>query len=153
MMLVVQTLLAGALGTVAMTFLMTLIHRAGWAHADMIRVLGSLLTRAYENALWPGVAIHLAVGTLFAIPYAIVLTLVVVPSTLGAAMLGAVLGLLHGILASIVLMALVSSSHPVERFRKAGVEVAIAYVVGHVGYGIVVCAAIASLDLDWHGIF
>lgn len=152
MMLVLQTLFAGAVGTAGMTVVMTLLHRKGWAHADMIRVLGSLLTRKYENALWPGLALHFTAGALFAIPYAIVLSLQLLPSTFGAAAIGAILGLLHGILASIILLAVVSGSHPVERFRNAGVDVAIAYIAGHIAYGMIVCGVVSLLGLSWHGV-
>lgn len=33
-------------------------------------------------------------------------------------------------------MALVAERHPVEKFRRAGPEVAAAHIVGHVAYGL-----------------
>jgi hypothetical protein len=48
---------------------------------------------------------------------------------------GTALGTFHGAAMSFILMALVADTHPVERFRTAGVEVAAAHVVGHVVYG------------------
>jgi hypothetical protein len=119
-----------------MSTVMTFIHRSGWANADMIRALGSLATRSYDNALFPGLLIHFAAGVVFAFPYVLFLrTLGEMP---GAAVVGgaAAMGLFHGVAMAFVLLALVADNHPVERFRKVGPEVAAAHVVGHVAYGL-----------------
>ncbi len=150
MVLFFQTIFAGAVGTCAMTFLMTIIHRSRWANADMIRALGSLASKQYKRALIPGVIIHFAAGILFAFPYAILLTLVAEPQMLPLAGMGLVLGLFHGIVVAFGLVALVSENHPVEMFRKAGPEVAIAHIVGHMGYGCVVGAMIGLMGINYN---
>ena len=73
-MVVLQTIGAGVFGTALMSVLMTVIHRSGWANADMIRALGGCFTRDYERALAPGLLIHFVSGTLFAFPYAVILS-------------------------------------------------------------------------------
>lgn len=149
-MLLIQTALAGVIGTLGMSFVMSLIHRTGYTNADMIRALGSLATRKEEGSLLPGLIIHLTSGILFAFPYAIVLTLIGPPSSGATALLGAVVGLFHGIIVSFILLAVVSGMHPVERFRTAGLDVAVAHIVGHVAYGLLVGFAIGLLGVDYN---
>jgi uncharacterized membrane protein YagU involved in acid resistance len=124
---------------------MAFIHRSGWANADMIRALGSLVTRSYDTSLFPGLLIHFAAGVAFAVPYSLLLrTLDAMPGP-AVAGIGAAMGLFHGAAMAFVLLALVAENHPVERFRDVGFEVAAAHVVGHVAYGLgvgVVCATL-----------
>jgi hypothetical protein len=127
---------AGIVGTALMTGVMWFIHRSGWANADMTRALGSLITRRYENSLLPGVAIHFTGGCIFAIGYLLVIRSLDLQSIPPSIAVGAALGTFHGAAMSFILMALVAETHPVERFRKAGVEVAAAHVAGHVAYGV-----------------
>ena len=49
------------------------IHASGYANADMIRALGSLVTRRYEGSFATGLGIHLVSAMLFAIPYTAIL--------------------------------------------------------------------------------
>ncbi|MDJ0523560.1 MAG: hypothetical protein QNJ90_15935 [Planctomycetota bacterium] len=146
---IISTVIAGAIGTVAMSILMSTIHWAKLANADMIRALGSMATAKYENSFGPGLVIHFTSGILFAFPYAIFLSLVMEPSFLSMSTMGAVLGLFHGIVVSFLLLAVVRGLHPLERFRKAGLQVAVAHIAGHVGYGFVLGAALGSLGVAW----
>ena len=72
-MVLLHTFIAGVAGTILMSIVMTLIHRIGWTNADMVRALGALVTKSYENSLLPGLAIHYAAGALIAIPYTLIL--------------------------------------------------------------------------------
>lgn len=127
---------AGIVGTAFMTAVMWFIHRAGWANADMIRALGSLITRHYEKSLAPGLALHFTAGCVFAIPYLLIVRSVGTHSFLEIVAVCVAIGVFHGAAMSFVLMALVAENHPVEKFQTAGVEVAAAHVAGHVAYGI-----------------
>jgi hypothetical protein len=127
---------AGFVGTAVMTGVMWFIHRSGWANADMTRAVGSLVTRRYENSLLPGLAINFAVGCVFAIGYLLVIRSVGPQSIAATTAVGGALGALHGCAMAFILMALVAETHPVERFRTAGPEVAAAHVAGHVAYGV-----------------
>ena len=149
MVTILQTIVAGLAGTALMTLSMTVIHRAGWAKADMIRALGSLVTRSYDRSLVPGILIHFASGSIFAFPYALVLGGLELPSTAAIIGLGALIGFVHGFVMSFILVAAVSEEHPVEQFREAGFEVAAAHVLGHVVYGVGVAAAAAMLAIDF----
>jgi hypothetical protein len=126
---------AGIVGTALMTGVMWFIHRAGWANADMTRALGSLVTKRYENSLLPGVAMHFTAGCIFAIGYLLIFRSLDLQSIAASIAVGTALGAFHGAAMSFILMALVAETHPVERFRTAGVEVAAAHVAGHLAYG------------------
>lgn len=126
---------AGIVGTAMMTGVMWFIHRSGWANADMTRALGSLVTRRYENSLLPGIALHFTVGCIFAVGYLLIFRSLDLNSIRASIAVGTALGTFHGAAMSFILMALVAETHPVERFRQAGIEVAAAHVVGHLAYG------------------
>jgi hypothetical protein len=140
-------IIAGVIGSLLMSIVMTFIHRGEWANADMIRAVGSLVTKSYEHSLLPGLAIHYGVGTLLAIPYTLILETLAIHSPVALAGVGATLGLFHGAAMSFVLLALVADNHPVKRFRSAGIDVAAAHVAGHVAYGLGVGGACALLAL------
>jgi hypothetical protein len=144
-----QTLVAGLVGTSLMSFSMTAVHRSGWANADMVRALGSLVTRSLERALGWGLLIHNVSGVLFAIPYAAVLGALAGSGALLLVGLGAMLGFAHGLVVSLLLLAVVAEKHPLERFRKAGFEVAVAHILGHVAYGVGVASVVGLLGIDW----
>jgi hypothetical protein len=129
-------IVAGFVGTALMIGVMWFIHRSGWANADMTRAVGSLVTRRYENSLGPGLAVNFAVGCIFAVGYLLVMRSVGPQSIAAATAVGGALGALHGCAMAFILMALVAETHPVERFRTAGPDVAAAHVAGHVAYGI-----------------
>jgi hypothetical protein len=143
------TILAGLAGTTLMTLVLTFIHSAGWANADMIRALGSLVTRRYENALLPGLVIHFSAGVFFAFPYTIIIRGTGIEHGLAMPGLGLLLGLFHGVVMSYVMLALVAETHPVERFRDPGFEVAAAHLVAHIAYGLGVGAIVGLMGIDF----
>ncbi len=146
----VETMIAGLVGTSLMSVTMVGIHTLGWANADMIRGLGSLLTGSLEKALVPGLLIHLASGVvIFAIPYAAVLGAFGTSAPLTTVAIGAVMGLMHGLGMSLVLLSVVSRRHPLAEFREAGFEVAAAHIAGHVAYGIGVAIVVLAFGINW----
>ena len=62
--------------------------------------------------------------------------------------IGGLIGFVHGFMMAFVLIA-VSGSHPVERFRGAGFEIAGAHLVGHIAYGIGVAGVAAAFHIDY----
>jgi len=52
------------------------------------------------------------------------------------------IGLFHGVAVGFLLVVAVAEYHPLKKFQEAGVEVAIAHLVGHVIYGVIVGAVI-----------
>jgi hypothetical protein len=142
---------AGLLGTSFMSGLMTVIHRKEWANADMIRALGSFVTRSYESSLVPGLIVHLCAGIGFAFAYAWIVTRILGDRSGGALLLCAILGLMHGIVVGLMLIGVVSKRHPVERFRSVGMEVAAAHLAGHLAYGLGVGLVLDLFDVRWMG--
>jgi glucan phosphoethanolaminetransferase (alkaline phosphatase superfamily) len=66
------TCLAGVISTIIMTLTLYVFHWRGFANGDMVRALGSLITRKYENSFTPGIVIHLLGGVFFALFYVMV---------------------------------------------------------------------------------
>jgi len=75
---------------------------------------------------------------MFAFLYVILISLFA-PTSLAAAIgAGAMIGVFHGVAFGFLLVVTVAEHHPLEQFRSAGFEVAIAHFVGHVIYGLLV---------------
>lgn len=146
---VLKTIVAGGVATFFMTLVLWLIHRSQWANADMIRALGSLLTRRYEDALRPGLLIHFSSGVVFAFPYAIIIRGAGIEAEAALPGLGLLLGLFHGVVMSFTMLALVAENHPVPRFQNPGFEVAAAHVVAHLAYGVAVGLCVMQFGIDF----
>ena len=132
------SLVAGLVGGAAMEAVLWFIGRAGWAKADMLVALGSLLTKSREHAWRVGIVLH----TISAIGFAMVYTLLML--WLGythlplSMMVGLGVGLVHGLLVSLMLVWVVAEQHPLEEFNEATLAIGLAHLVGHVAYGGVV---------------
>lgn len=138
MKLIVYTIIAGLVGTAGMTLVMSVISRLGFANADMIRAIGSIFTRKYEDSVTPGFITHFGAGVIIAFFYVLILSFLAPHTVISASFSGLMLGLFHGIVFSFLLVVTVAEHHPLEQFRKAGSEVAIAHLVGHLVYGFLV---------------
>ncbi|MDB6113851.1 MAG: hypothetical protein JWQ83_1015 [Lacunisphaera sp.] len=131
-------LVAGALGGLAMEFVMWLICRAGLAKGDMILALGSLLTKSRENAYRVGLVIHATAAVGFALVYSLLMVTLGFTHLPSSLMLGLGVGAMHGILVSLMLVWIVSDHHPLEEFKEADLLVGLTHFAGHVAYGAVV---------------
>jgi hypothetical protein len=58
-----STILTGVLATLGMTTFLYLSHAAGFANGDMVRAIGSTITRREENSLIPGLIMHFFSGS------------------------------------------------------------------------------------------
>jgi hypothetical protein len=139
---VIITIIAGLIGTGGMTLVMWLIQKSGMANADMVRAIGSLFSRNLDESLSPGLIIHFIIGSLVAFIYVILISLFHPTSAAATIGTGAMIGLFHGVAFSFLLVVAVAEHHPLEHFRNAGLEVAVAHLVGHVIYGLLVGAVI-----------
>lgn len=134
----ILTIIAGVVGTAGMSLAMWLITKSKIANASMIRAIGSIFTQSYDDSFKPGLIVHFVLGVLFAFLYVILIS-IFEPTTLAAAIgAGALIGVFHGVAFAFLLVVAVAEHHPLERFRSAGFEVAIAHLAGHVIYGILV---------------
>ena len=121
-----------------MSLAMWLITKSGITNAGMIRAIGSMFTKSYDGSFGPGLVVHLISGILFAFLYVILISIFAPTSLVAAIGAGAMIGVFHGVAFGFLLVVTVAEHHPLEQFRNAGFEVAIAHFVGHVIYGILV---------------
>ena len=146
-MVLVNLGIAGVAGAAAMAISMALLSRMGEQKADMLRAVGSLITKQISNALPVGLTIHLISGSMFAVIYAAASTLLAVDSIAGASACGGVVGFFHGFVVSFILVAFVSETHPLEEFRHVSIWVAFAHIIGHIVYGIVTTILLVQLGV------
>lgn len=132
------TMLAGIVGTAGMSILLWAITRTGIAHAAMIRAIGSIFTKSYTESFGPGLILHFIVGIIIAFIYVALISLFDPTSLAGTIALGGMIGVFHGVAFGFVLVVAVAEHHPLEQFRDAGFEVAIAHFLGHVVYGLLI---------------
>lgn len=142
----------GIVATIVMTGLLVGITRSGLAEADMVRAIGSLLLRREAGALKVGMVAHLAVGVICALVYVAVWSLFDFSGFAEFAMVGAMVGFGHGLVVSLILVIVVAENHPLERFRTAGVGVALSHLVAHVVFGVVVGLGVAASDVRFEGV-
>jgi len=131
-------LAAGVLGGIAMEGVLWIVGRGGWAKADMIVALGSLLTKARESAWRVGAIVHLLSAIGFAMLYTLLLLQLGFTAMPRSMMLGGGVGFLHGLVVSLGLVWVVAEQHPLEEFNEAGLAIGLSHIVGHVVYGLVV---------------
>lgn len=132
-----------------MTGVMWLLHRMKWANADMVRAIGSIYTRSYELSLIPGLIIHYTVGLFFAFLYALLVGFAPLSTPGAVFILANAVGLVHGLTIGLLLEIVVAEHHPLQRFRRAGFQVVVAHIVGHLAYALTVGSVFA---LAWNKI-
>ncbi len=145
---ILQTILAGIIATAAMCVALFIIQWRGLAEADMVRAIGSIVTRNEQNAMPIGLVIQFVSGVGFAFLYIIVWSTLPLAEFQHYVLLGLVTGFAHGLVVSFMLVVLVAEHHPLPRFQNAGMGVAIAHLVAHVVYGLLVGLVAASFGVQ-----
>lgn len=131
-------IVAGLIGTAGMTLFLTIITKSGIAHADMVRAIGSMITKSLDNAFRIGMIVHFLWGIIFAVSYTIIFVLFNIHNVLYITVIGGLIGFVHGFAVSMMLVVAVAEYHPIEKFRKPGIEVAVAHFAAHLVYGVLV---------------
>lgn len=131
-------IVAGIVGTIGMTVFLNIITKTGIAHADMVRAVGSLLTKSLNNAFNIGLLIHSGWGIIFGIIYVLILVSLKLNSSLLIISVGAIIGFIHGFAVSLLLVVAVAEHHPLEQFKNPGFAVAVAHFVAHLIFGTLV---------------
>ncbi len=134
-MLLITIVLAGLISTILMCVVLETTTRLRLANADMVRALGSLFTGNFDNSTRPGLIFMLLSGVLFGFVYYAIINFFVPDPGIATVLAGLAMGLFHGMVVSLALVVIVAEHHPLERFRKAGYEVAAAHLGAHVIYG------------------
>ena len=143
----VTALVAGVMGGLAMEGVLWIIGRGGWARADMIVALGSLLTHSRGNAWRVGFVVHVLSSIGFAMVYTTLMVALGYTAMPVAMMLGLGVGFLHGLIVSLGLVWVVAERHPLEEFNEAGLAIGLSHIVGHVAYGGVVGFVVGVLPI------
>lgn len=128
--------LAGIVSTFLMVIFLELVTRTKLANADMVRAIGSIITRNQEKALVPGLVIQFAFGIVFAFIYFGILSYFNSSIGLNGVLGGGLMGLFHGVVVGFVGVITVAEHHPITKFKQAGFTVAVAHLFGHVVYGL-----------------
>ncbi|MBN2365488.1 MAG: hypothetical protein EH225_05800 [Calditrichaeota bacterium] len=128
---------AGIIGTTGMTLFLYIIDKSGRINANMVKALGSAVTRTVETSLLPGLLIHYISGIIFAFLYFNFLQMLQMNDVLSLVLAGGIIGFAHGFAFSFV-MVILAEHHPVEQFQNAGFQVAIVHFLAHIFYGLLV---------------
>lgn len=109
----------GVGATVLLTGIMISAQLAGWTRMDLPLMLGTMFVADPDRARLAGFLVHLGMGQVFALFYALAFVL------LGTATwwLGALFGLFHGMAALTVLIRIVAGIHPRMASDRAGPEI------------------------------
>jgi hypothetical protein len=134
----IQTaILGGLLGTGGMTLVLYAFDRAGLANGDMVRAVGTLITKNYENSILPGLVIHFLSGILFSIIYTIIIDAFNPNSIEQSIAYGIAAGVFHGAVVALMLV-VAAEHHPIEKFQKATFSVAALHWGAHIVFGFIV---------------
>ncbi len=144
--LLVIPIIAGFIATAGITGVLWLIDKTGWTKADMVRALGSLFTKSYENSLKVGLVIHFMAGIIISAVYLHILSILSLTSLVSAVFVGGIIGFVHGFAFSFV-MVIIAEQHPVPEFQQADFHVAVAHILGHIVYGMIIGAIFALLAM------
>ena len=145
--LVLMPIFAGFIATGGMTAFLWTINKTGWTNADMVRAIGSLVTKSHENALRVGLIIHFVTGMTIATLYLHTLSLLYLSSLVAEILMGGVLGFFQGFVVGWGIIRF-AHRHPVEPFQKADYQVAIAHIIGHIVYGLLIGAVFGIMRLS-----
>ena len=130
--------IAGLAGVMVMIFF---LRRARFLHlpeTQMLRAIGSMVTKDPATALKPGAIIHILGGVVFAYIYAAFIStapgawehpgLLVVICTM--------MGFVHGLIVTLFLVISVAQYHPVKEYRRLEPGDMAAHVIAHIAYGV-----------------
>ncbi|MDB5038601.1 MAG: hypothetical protein JWQ35_2129 [Bacteriovoracaceae bacterium] len=147
MSIVFTILLAGIAGTSGMTLFLYAMHGRKIRTGDIIRAVGSIVTRSEKNAFFVGLILHYCMGIFFAFVYSLLIGLSPVKSHLDSILFCSFFGFLHGVIMVIIFTIFVAEHHPIKRFQQAGVSVVVAQFLAHIIYGTLVGAVLGPISI------
>lgn len=134
----IVVLFSGIISTFLMVLFLELVTRTKLANADMVRAIGSIITKNYDNALVPGLVIQFGFGIVFSFIYFGILSYFNSTIGLNGVLGGGLIGLFHGVVVGFVGVVTVAEHHPLTKFKEAGFTVAAAHLFGHIVYGLAI---------------
>lgn len=131
-------LAGGVLAAIAMEAVLWVVGTVGWAKADMIVALGSLIIKRRDGAWRVGALVHAIAAIVFAMLYTLLMVKLGYTGMPQAMMLGLGVGFLHGLIVSLGLVWVVADQHPLQEFNEADLAIGLSHLLAHVAFGGVV---------------
>ncbi len=128
--------LAGLLGTLAMSLFTLLPEKLGFGRLDVVRAVGSYVTKNRDTAFGPGLVLYFIAGIVFAyIYYGIFSYIRGIPIN---ALSGLFAGLVHGAIVMLYVVIAVLEHHPDPRYQRRGPMTGLMQLAGHGVFGTIV---------------
>jgi hypothetical protein len=134
------SVIIGLVATMGMTAFLWIVKKISIYDVDMVRAIGSYLTRNEKNALIPGILLHFTSGVIFSFAYIILFNIlpVIDPRPYLYISFGGLLGFVHGLVMAVVLVFLIAETHPLPKYKKASFAVAVFHFLAHIIYGLLI---------------
>ena len=134
-------IIAGIVGTLAMTILIVLAPMMGMPKMDIIGMLGTMFTENTSTARVIGVIMHFMMGIIFALIYAFLWSVGVGSPTW---LWGLIFGLIHGIFVA-AMMPIMNRMHPRPQEMFGGAMMVVGLLMGHAVFGLGVALTYAAI--------
>lgn len=138
----VLSLLVSFLATMGLISFYKLIAVIHASTLDPVPVLGAFLTQGKKFTYPAGVFLHVLGGIFFGLLYIFMFQMLPLPDwghyTFVYAVVGMAMGFNHGMLDTLIFSIVLTRFHPLEQFRKRGLEIAIVHGVALIPYGFLI---------------
>lgn len=130
--------LAGVIGALGMTLILSLFGRVGWTRVNLVVALGHLFVRPRKQAILVGSLVQCLAGIVFAMLYTMVFLLFDLSSGFAILFVGLGIGWFHGIVISLIFVVAIVIYNPDGELRKVEFAGGPAYLISHMAYGFLV---------------
>ena len=132
---------AGLVGTLIMTMIMKMAPKMGMPKMDIIGMLGSMFTDDTGSAKKMGLFLHLMMGVVFAIIYALLWQ-----AGIGSIswVWGLIFGFVHALVIA-VMLPIVMRMHPRPPAMEGGIMTIMGLIIGHLAFGLVTVLVYAAM--------
>jgi uncharacterized membrane protein (DUF485 family) len=137
--------IAGLAGAVLMNLFLRWVGTSFEEPVNMVRVLGSFVTKSRETGVLAGTIIHLVFGVVFGVLYAWILVLIGAAAFPNSLFAGLGMGFAHGLLSSYAMMFVMDEKHPIGKYRNATFSIGLLYLIAHGIYGAVMGLSVGIL--------
>ncbi len=115
-----------------MTAFLLLPRWMNFAHVDVVRAVGALVTKRLDGAFVPGLMLHIASGIFFAYVYQFVLSLARIPLNFSN---GLLVGGVHGVVVMLLVCITIMEHHPIAKYHRRGPMTGVMQLIAHILYG------------------
>ena len=130
--------MSGILGALAMLLFMYIVSFFLKKREGSIESIGLFFDHSRKHPFLAAVLVYTLYGIIFSFLYKDVFQIVPHDATFRGLELGIFLGFLQGLVASIVLVIFIKEHHPILKFRRRGIFIALSNLLAHLLYGAIV---------------